>query len=317
MNSTKILPLLKGGLLHIRGVKKILSLKRGATANSRYCYTVWMRHLHQWSTVQNQLPKVVAEIGPGATLGTGLAALLSGCEKIYALEAVKYWDVKRNLQIFEELVDLFKNKVAIPNNKSFPLVRPQLANYRFPKDILTADNLKEALSEERLAKIRQEIIDIDNPNNTMIQYFIPWNKSTIIEKSSVDFIFSQAVLQSVNDLPATYEAINQWIKPNGLMSHVIDFKSFNSTMQWNDHWTYSPKEWKIIMGGRSFLINRQPCSTHLNLHAQNKFKVIQKTVFKKENNLNRSQLDPQFNHVTTEDLTISGLYILSKKVIND
>ena len=61
------------------------------TVSARYCYTVWLRHL---SIVQgtglSTTPKVVAELGPGHSIGIGLAALISGAEQYYGLDAVQY-----------------------------------------------------------------------------------------------------------------------------------------------------------------------------------------------------------------------------------
>jgi hypothetical protein len=72
----------------------------------------------------NTYPKVVAELGPGDSLGIGLAALVSGAEKYFALDVVEYTNIERNLKIFDELVTLFKNKEDIPGEQEFPEVRP-------------------------------------------------------------------------------------------------------------------------------------------------------------------------------------------------
>ena len=48
-------------------------------------------------------------------------------------------------------------------------------------------------------------------------------------------VFYQAVLQHIDDLEETYKKIAQWLKPNGLMSHNIDFKSMGSADNWYGH----------------------------------------------------------------------------------
>ena len=45
----------------------------GKTQNARYCYSVWMRHLVS-ACATGGVPKVVAEIGPGRSVGCGIAA---------------------------------------------------------------------------------------------------------------------------------------------------------------------------------------------------------------------------------------------------
>ena len=55
----------------------------GGTESARYCYSVWLRHLCLAQSADPRLgvPRVVAELGPGDSIGIGLAALLSGVEK--------------------------------------------------------------------------------------------------------------------------------------------------------------------------------------------------------------------------------------------
>jgi len=309
----KLIPIAKGIVKHIPGVKKLYHKTTGGTIESRYCYSVWMRHLKNWNTVYSEIPEIIAELGPGDSLGIGLAALLSGSKQIHVLDVVKYWDTKRNLQIFDELIDLYRNKTSIPNNEEYPKVRPELDNYSFPSDIISDGMLNASLSEKRLYNIRKEILNIDNPQNSFIKYKIPWHNIIIIDNNSVDFIYSQAVLEHVEDLENTYSAMRKWLKPSGLMSHTVDFKSHGVSKSWNGHWTYSDFEWKIVKGGQSFLINRYPLSKHLELNSKYGFKILVKSLVKRGNKLGRSQLSKEFVNLSEEDITTSGAYILSIK----
>lgn len=314
MANEKIIPLAKGILKHFPFIKNLLAKKTGGTIESRYCYSVWMRHLINLGTADNDIPKVVAELGPGDSLGIGLAALLSGCKKLYAFDVIKYWDSERNLIIFDELVELFKQRAAIPDQTEYALVKPDLENYNFPSDLLSEAWLQEALSTNRLSQIRKEIADAENPENNFIQVQIPWNDSAILKNNSVDFIYSQAVLQHIEDLEGTYTAMKKWLKPLGIMSHTIDFKSMGTTQTWNGHWTYNDLEWKIVRGGKSFLINRHPCSYHLNLHQDNGFQIMKTQDDRSANTLMPYKLAKRFRHLKDNDLTTSGIYVLSQKV---
>jgi len=313
MKNEKIIPLAKGILKHIPFIKNLLANKTGGTIESRYCYSVWMRHLKNLGTANAEIPEVVAELGPGDSLGIGLAALLSGCKKLYAFDVVKYWDTQRNLIIFDELVELFKKRAAIPDQSEYPLVKPLLESYDFPANLLSENWLQEKLMPERLNLIRKEIADVENPGNSIIRVQIPWNDAAILENNSVDFIYSQAVLQHIEDLEDTYTAMSKWLKPLGKMSHTIDFKSMGTTESWNGHWTYSDLEWKIVKGGKSFLINRHPCSYHLALHQNNGFQIIEQQRVKSENKLTKTHLARRFKHLEDDDITTSGIYILSQK----
>src|SRR2546426_12622447 len=53
----------------------------GGTNNPRYCYSVWLRHLVTLLPFGFQIKGArIAELGPGDSIGVGLAALLSGAE---------------------------------------------------------------------------------------------------------------------------------------------------------------------------------------------------------------------------------------------
>jgi len=56
-------------------------------------YSLWLRHVvtaYQNGAFHTGPPSVVVELGPGKSLGTGLAALLSGAEKFCAFDVVQY-----------------------------------------------------------------------------------------------------------------------------------------------------------------------------------------------------------------------------------
>lgn len=314
MDFEKAILIAKGTIRHLPGVKKFAALpKTGGTNESRYCYSVWMRHLVHWSRFRNYLPRTVAELGPGDSLGTGFAALLSGSNNLFALDVIKYWNNERNLKIFEELVELFRNRTPIPDATEYPRLKPYLKDYSFPSKVLTDELLEYSLSGERINKIRDEINDIDNPSNTIIKYKIPWHEPEIISFSSVDLIYSQAVLECIDELEGTYMSMCRWLKPNGLMSHTIDLKSHGLTREWNGHWKFSDFQWKLVKGGRSFLVNRKTLSDHLKIMRNYNFTILEEEVVETENRIPRSSLSGKFKSLSEDDISTSGVYILSQK----
>ena len=107
--------LLRGILSYFPGFNHPIFTRTGGTNSARYCYSVWMRHLvmAKKSGAFTKIPKIVAELGPGDSLGIGLCALLSGAERYYAFDVVKYANPSKNMAIFEELVILFKESFFI------------------------------------------------------------------------------------------------------------------------------------------------------------------------------------------------------------
>ncbi len=318
----KVKHLIKGVVKSLPGIDIVYNFHQntGGTDSVRYCYSVWLRHLVlAYENGYKKIPERVAELGPGDSLGIGLSALLSGAEKYYALDIIKYTNSRMNLEIFEGLVNLFRNKTPIPLESEFPNIKPALKNYVFPKQIFTDEYLERMLDENRLNRIRKSIKSIDTsgesePEN-MICYKAPWNDDKIIEPESVDMIISQAVLQHVDDLKPTYEAMNKWLKRSGLVSHSIDFKSMGSSDSWYGHWTYSDLEWKIVKGRKKYLINREPYSTHVQLIKNNGLNIINemKVISAPPK---RNLLAKKFRNLSQIDLSVSGLFIQARKEIS-
>jgi hypothetical protein len=257
----------------VPGVRRFMVRGTGGTGSARYCYTVWMRHLVKAHAAG--IPTVhscVAELGPGDSLGVGLAALLSGAGRYLALDAKSHANPEQNLAIFEELVELFRRREAIPDDVEFPLVRPKLHDYRFPARILSQDRLFSTLEESRIADIRAAILG--RPSGVRLDYRAPWTDPSVVVSGSVDFLFSQAVLEHVDDLERTYKAMRAWVKPNGFVSHSIDFTSHDTTRSWNGHWTLNDPAWRIVRGTRPYFINREPLSRHLGLLAKYGFALV-------------------------------------------
>ena len=266
----------------------------------------------------NSIPERIAELGPGDSLGIGLSGLISGAEEYYALDIVKYCDVESNLKIFDELVLLFKNKSPVPAETEFPNIKPALKSCDFPAHIFRDEYLKKVLDENRLKRIRDSIKMIDMPeipgNSTMITYKVPWNDEKVIESGFIDMIISQAVLQHIDGLASTYECMYKWLRKGGLMSHGIDLKCMGSSDSWDGHWFYSDLQWKIVRGRKSYLINREPYSTHIRLLKDNNFNIlcVMKSI-SASSVIKRNDLAPKFRDMPEEDLTISGAFIQAVK----
>lgn len=312
-------PALSAGITFARRIiLRLASLKRsgtGGTNNARYCYSVWLRHLTL--AHKNGLsfpPKVVAELGPGDSIGTGLAALLSGTYHYHALDVVRYANLHRNLNVLEELKTLFQQRSNIPDQTEFPEVKPLLESYGFPKHILADECLEIYLSDERYGAIQDALTSSEDRNSSMITYYVPWHDSRTMMKNSVDMIFSQAVLEHVEDLRFTYEAMWQWLKPGGFMSHQVDFRSHGMSLYWNGHWIYSETMWNLIRHNLSIPINRQPFSAHITLLEKIGFQI--RYILKSRNyrSVPAKYIAPQWSdRLSTDDLSCAGAFIIAQK----
>ena len=152
--------LAKGLLSFVPGTRGLFSRQSRGTCSARYCYSVCLRHLcmaDEHGLLGEGVPRVVAEIGPGGSLGTGIAALMSGCETYRAFDVVRSASTSENLRVFDELSELFQMQADIPDNIEFPKVSPRLSSYVFPNRILPKDRRQMLLSQRRLKAIRNAL----------------------------------------------------------------------------------------------------------------------------------------------------------------
>ena len=120
-------------------------------------------------------------------------------------------------------------------------------------------------------------------------------------------------MEHVTELNHSYESMYKWLKPNGFMSHTIDFKSHGTSGRWNGHWTYSDFEWKFITGRKKFLINRAPHSTHMHLLNKNGFKIIRDIKTTLNSGIQRKKLTVKFKDISNGDLSTSVCFIQAVK----
>ncbi len=316
MNIRSIVQTVFGVATYIPGVYEWRSKKLGSggTYSARYCYSVWMRHIIMANNNKlNSYPRIVAELGPGDSLGMGLMALLLGSERYYAFDVVKFANIDKNLSILDELIKMLLNAENIPDDKEFPRINPHLDNYNFPKNIYSKEHLTKCLNIDRINKIKNSLKKPDN-KESMIIYKVPWFDNKIIKKGRVDMIMSQAVLEHIDDLDTTYKKLYDWLKKDGFMSHAIDFKSHGYASTWDGHFTISDWRWKLLRGKRPYLLNREVFSTHKNLLNKYKFNTVKSIPITKKPNFEIHQLNKRYKNITEEDRKTSGVFIQANKI---
>ena len=311
----RIRSLLRGMVTFVPGMKWVGNVGGGHTASATYCYSVWLKHLTLLrANGLHAVPDSVAELGPGGSIGVGLAALLSGARHYVALDVLPHTRIERNLAVFDELVELFRNRAPRPD-KGWPDFDAHLDDRLFPSQILTPTLLEKLLAPERLARLRHAITHLGRSNDATesIEYVAPWSDASVIADNSVDLIVSHSVLEHVTDLGNTYRALYRWLRPQGWMSHQIDFKSHGLSTEWNGYRRYSEFVWKLLVGRRPFSINREPCSVHLNYLREMGFETTFVLKHLRSDGIQRSQLTSHWARLSDEDLNCSGLFVHARK----
>lgn len=266
--------MLKGALTWVPPLNA-LRLHRAATGgsdSSRYCYSVWLRHLRTLDSYGFKVKGArVGELGPGDSIGIGLASLLSGAARYVGLDLVPFSANADLGKIYDELVELYSRREPVPNDDEFPAVAPKLDSYEHPAHLVDHTNLP-----ERARTIRDALKAGLNATE-IVRYRAPWMSQNDVAMGTLDLIFSQAVLEHVDSLRDTYRAMFEWLRPQGYGSHVIGFGAHQLSPIWNGHWAYSDWQWKIVRGRREFLLNREPLSTHLACAQSAGFEIVSVT----------------------------------------
>ena len=314
LGDMRLAPFARGLLTYIPALNDLVASKYGGhTDSARYCYRVWLKHLtllraHGLATI----PDTVAELGPGESLGVGICALLSGANHYFGLDVLPHSNPLRNQMIFKELVTMFRERA--PNeDKGWPDFSSYLDERQFPGHILTEEVLRASLAPERLAEIDLAVSVPSKGAAITAEYKAPWFDPTVIEEGTVDLILSHSVLEHVVDLRETYEALYQWLRPGGWMSHQIDFKSHGISKRWNGYRGCSETVWKLMFGRRPFMLNRHPPSVHLKLLQEAGFTLVTQQKFLRADGIGREELAPRWADITEEDLNCSGMYVIARK----
>lgn len=301
------------GLLSVvPGVPESLYRGTGGTSSAEYCYCIWLRHLVlARAGGMPAFPRVVAELGPGDSIGVGLAALLSGAQRYVALDALAHADPAGNLRVFDQLVELFRGRAPIPGRDVFPEMALDLPDTAFPLDLIGEQRLRMALAEDRIAWLREIVAGRAAP--AVLDYRAPWGRVSETDEASIDFLLSNAVMEHVTDLADAYRAMSRWLRPGGIASNQIDFRSHGLFRAWDGHWACPDWLWRLFMGRRPYLLNREPFSTHRRLAAAVGLEEMQ--VLRVEASAASRRLAPRYAGISAEDRITSGGYLLLRRPV--
>jgi hypothetical protein len=284
----------------------------GGTTNSRYCYSVWLRHLSLLSA--HGLPtrfESVVELGPGDSLGAGLAALLTTASRYTALDVLEHADPRRNIRVLDELGPLVSTRAEIPDESEFPSLYPRLSDYRFP----TAAVGEARLSADLLTMLRSTLAAKRLADGSPIRYVCPWSDPNVVAPESADYIFSQAVLQDIDEvqLAALCRAAFRWLRPGGVMTHQVNLSSPESREHWNEHWTYPAWAWRIVRGRRPYFLNRLPFSRYVEILRDGGFEVVAALPVTDERSVPVARLAAPFRSLAPEDLRTSAVFLIARR----
>src|SRR5260221_8496054 len=176
--------------------------------SAEFSYSLFLRHCVLRSQFRPpRFGESVAELGPGSSLGFGMAALIAGASRYRAYDLTAHFDAATNLAIFDALVALFAARAPIPHEGEFSRIFPFLDDYSFPAS-LTDEWLRAALAAKRLPASRQ---DIEAGGGNSIKVKLRMVAEAIEER--VDWLASHFLLGHVDNLPPVYRFLEGSLQP--------------------------------------------------------------------------------------------------------
>jgi hypothetical protein len=285
----------------------------GGASSASYCYGVWMKHLVLlWNHGMREMPGTVLELGPGDSIGTGVATLLSGANRYIAIDAVAHMRAENNVALLYELARLFRVRAARPT-AGWPDFDAWLDERLFPGDILDEERLAVTLAPERVKRIDAAVRAVaEKMPDPMLEYHT-WSGLKPVPAGTVDLVFSHVVMNEVADLESVYGDCGAWIRPGGWMSHQIDLTSLGTADEWNGHRAYSDLAWKMMAGKRPYFVNREPLATHLALIERSGFEVVKVIREMRRDGIARDALAPRWRGISDEDHATETAFVMARK----
>ena len=258
-----------------RTFERLGMFRHGAMTDTDYASRIFGDHLHRAYPDGNLEGAVCLELGPGDSLISALLARAHGAAHCYLVDSDAF--ASRDIRIYRSVADaLIKQGMPVPN----------LA------DCSSLEQILEQLHATYLTRGLQSLTEIAG--------------------DSIDFIWSQAVLENVRcaEFDATLQQLARILKPDGASSHRIDLQdhlqhSLNNLRFSEALWE---KQW---MASSGFYTNRIRFYDMVTRFSRAGFQAAIADVDRWESlPLPRHRLHKAFADLDQEDLNVRGFNVL-------
>lgn len=244
--------------------------------SSDYALNVFRGHVERASLVGNMNGKIVLELGPGDSIATALIAHAYGATAIL-VDAGRYADA--DVQRYQSLVESLRSQEVELNV-------PDISSCRNIDDVVAICGAK--YLTEGVKSLRS------------------------IESDSVDFVFSQAVLEHVRraEFPETLRECRRIVRAEGVGSHRVDLKDHLGGEL--NNLRFGERIWESNTFARSgFYTNRIQYSQMISLFEDAGFSVEVDDVRRwDELPTKRKALAKPFRDIPDDELRVSGFSVL-------
>jgi len=234
--------------------------------------------------------EVVAEIGPGQTPNLLYAAFLFGAHRVIGFDTVEYLDTSTS------------NVEAVKSTEIW--IRAAIECNVLPEGFSIRKN-----NYRNFNTLPPGIFDIRRYDGHRLP----------IEDESIDLIWSKSVLEHVKNYGVLINEMTRVMKRGGAMCHIIDLRdhyTLSNAKDWLRFLRYSEYQWDMMASNRSSWCNRLRAPEWLDAFKKAQLKLVYKEYIRQafHPDFYREQLAERFKHFSDEDLKVSWLYIVCKKL---
>lgn len=222
---------------------------------------VLRRHLSQLTAHGGSLTRRrILELGPGNSLGQSVLLVLLGAERVVAVDVRRYATERTGRGVYRQLVDGLEGWITSGDLASEiePGERAGRANELLPAG---------ATFPRLDGRLDYRILD---------------SPALPLETGTIDFAYSESVLEHVADPGALYRELARVMRPGGICSHVIDLRDHHHPDPL-DFLRYGDRLWSWMQGRSAGFTNRLRESDHLALIERAGFERL---------DLRRTRLEP-------------------------
>lgn len=256
--------------------KSLNFFEHGFMEKPDYAYDIFQGHFERVSEEKPLQPGFVSlELGPGESIHSALVSHSFGGSKAYIVDVARF--ATEDLQSYKEMADFLRSKnLAVP-------------------DIDHAQSIEDVMDSSGGCYLTSGIASLKS-----------------IADNSVDFIWSQAVLEHVkrHEFLETMKELRRIVRDDGVCSHRVDLRDHLELSL--NNLRFSEKVWESdLMANSGFYTNRIQYSQMLSMFEEAGFKLKVTQVDKWDSlPLERSNLNQQFQGCSDEELCVSGFNVL-------
>ena len=147
-----------------------------------------------------------------------------------------------------------------------------------------------------------------------VDYRVETLEDTELPAETFDIIYSQAVMEHVQDPERCVRQLARLLRPGGVTSHQIDLRDHRGTDRPLEFLVHSDRAWRLAMSHRQFT-NRWRRSDWVAAFEGAGFRIVEARATERTevSDAQRSSLHPRFAGKPLDDLAVIGVLLVAAK----